>query len=396
LTAVFYDLQVDSYIIGCRALGLINKFVTGPLWRLLESNTHILDLSFQFQKMETLFSELAVDASRILKDDVVFFPDFPISKDVVFEKLIRPSKVFDEGTKQCLEILFGSFSIITKRMLHDHLQGGKYVCSEELSKVSFGVSKTNSISERDFGMLDRLIREKPNANQITLEAIIMTRTNKMSSWRDSLTEEKRKKIMEWARLSKVEQFQSFKRRRENVRQQQEEKQLDKIEVREKKELKTASEKERLTVVLEEFGGLWKSEEEVRINVDGLDTEKLKREALKAQLQFRQKVLAVPGIEKTLYRLSEKGNVKSSDLLKANLIVVINHLTSRVDSEITQPSFSTIIPVDKLRAQKVHLKELVERESEKIVKKTKPAKKISKTAKKSFLKSWYRSPTTSKI
>jgi len=234
LTAVFYDLQVDSYIIGCRALGLINKFVTGPLWRLLESNTHILDLSFQFQKMETLFSELAVDASRILKDDVVFFPDFPISKDVVFEKLIRPSKVFDEGTKQCLEILFGSFSIITKRMLHDHLQGGKYVCSEELSKVSFGVSKTNSISERDFGMLDRLIREKPNANQITLEAIIMTRTNKMSSWRDSLTEEKRKRIMEWARLSKVEQFQSFKRRRENVRQQQEEKQLDKIEVREKK------------------------------------------------------------------------------------------------------------------------------------------------------------------
>lgn len=152
----------------------------------------------------------------------------------------------------------------------------------------------------------------------------------------------------------------------------------------------------MTVVLEEFGGLWKSEEEVRINVDGLDTEKLKREALKAQLQFRQKVLAVPGIEKTLYRLSEKGNVKSSDLLKANLIVVINHLTSRVDSEITQPSFSTIIPVDKLRAQKVHLKELVERESEKIVKKTKPAKKISKTAKKSFLKSWYRSPTTSKI
>ena len=40
LTAVHSDLQIKSYLCGCRALGLINKFVAGPLWRLLESGIH--------------------------------------------------------------------------------------------------------------------------------------------------------------------------------------------------------------------------------------------------------------------------------------------------------------------------------------------------------------------
>ena len=32
LSAVFHDLQVSYFKAGCRALGLIDKFVTGPLW----------------------------------------------------------------------------------------------------------------------------------------------------------------------------------------------------------------------------------------------------------------------------------------------------------------------------------------------------------------------------
>ena len=55
LKAVHSDLQIKSYLCGCRALGLINKFVTGPLWRLLESGIHILDMNKQYQKMSSLF-----------------------------------------------------------------------------------------------------------------------------------------------------------------------------------------------------------------------------------------------------------------------------------------------------------------------------------------------------
>ena len=101
---------------------------------------------------------------------------------------------FDKASKQCLEFLFGSFSIITKRMLHDHLKDGKYDrCSDSQRKIFNSALKTNVISERDFGMLDRLIREKPNALQIILEAVIMFQTNKTSSWRDSLSPEKKER-----------------------------------------------------------------------------------------------------------------------------------------------------------------------------------------------------------
>ena len=36
-TAIYYDLNVLQYKIGFRALLLIHKLVTGPLWRKLES-----------------------------------------------------------------------------------------------------------------------------------------------------------------------------------------------------------------------------------------------------------------------------------------------------------------------------------------------------------------------
>ena len=62
LKTVHSDLQIKSYLCGCRALGLINKFVTGSLWRFLESCIHILDMNKYYQKMSSLFFDLSVDA----------------------------------------------------------------------------------------------------------------------------------------------------------------------------------------------------------------------------------------------------------------------------------------------------------------------------------------------
>ena len=39
LKSVLDDANNDLYISGCRALGLIDKFITGPLWKILESMT---------------------------------------------------------------------------------------------------------------------------------------------------------------------------------------------------------------------------------------------------------------------------------------------------------------------------------------------------------------------
>ena len=76
-------------------------------------------------------------------------------------------------------------------MLDDHLEDGKYFSpSQQLMKDTASVSTTNSVAERNFGMFDRFMREKPNVNMITYESIIMSKTNKTPEWRKKLTPEK--------------------------------------------------------------------------------------------------------------------------------------------------------------------------------------------------------------
>ena len=146
---------------------------------MLESGTHILDLNKYYQKVCSLFFDLYVNASEYMLGNVIFFENIEISKDNIYNSLLLPSDILDEPTRQCLEIVFGSLCIVTRRMLNEHLKDGKYAnpC-EQLYKETGSVSTTNSIVERNFGMIDRLIREKPNANMITYEAIIMSRSNK--------------------------------------------------------------------------------------------------------------------------------------------------------------------------------------------------------------------------
>ena len=146
LEVVHPDLQVQSYLWGCRALGLTNKFVTGLLWRLLESRIHLLDLNKHYQKMCSLFFDLSVDASEFMLGNAIFFENIEISKDSVHNSLVILSDILDDPTKLCLEIIFGSLCIVTKRMFDDHLKDGKYVNPfEQLYKETASVSTTNSI-----------------------------------------------------------------------------------------------------------------------------------------------------------------------------------------------------------------------------------------------------------
>ena len=382
LNAVFYDLQVDSFIAGCRALGIISKIVTGPLWRLLESKIHILDLSNHFQRMERLFSAFAVDAQDVLDGGVIFFEGVDVKKDCVYDKLFQKSELYDKPTLQCLELLFGSFSIITKRMLHDHLEDGLYdnVTDANLRKETSAVPKTNTVAERDFGMLDRLMREKPNANLITLESVIMCQTNKMSLWRDNLDNEKRAKLMEMARKSKDQQYQIFKNKRVLLRQQISQKRTEKIECKKEKERKVMIAKEKLVLLIEEYGGLWKSPSEVDEKVAHLKGDKVLK-ALKVQLQFRQKVLSQPGVDKSLYFFTEAGKNKNLDCLINNLKKIIRFaVTGDEEYQSEEVEMVSVVDIERLEVEKKRLKGLVEKESDKILSKSRESKPVAKKRK----------------
>ena len=160
-------------------------------------------MSSRYQRLLECFEEWAKDSTPIIRGNAVLFDDIEVKKDVCYEKLTEQNSTWDSMTKQALELSFGSFVVVTNRMLTDHLKGGKYDKPDvEMVDECSNAPKTNVVPERDFGMLDRLLAQKPNASTLVCEGILMFTKNDTKGWRDSLTPEKRVAVMEMARNSK--------------------------------------------------------------------------------------------------------------------------------------------------------------------------------------------------
>ena len=222
LNAVQQDLT-DIQLAGCKALGLINKYLTGPLWRLFTKTENILDLSEHYQKMFKISKDLSRNASPIMNGKVQFFDDISIHEDEVHKSLMteNENKNVDKMCKEILELLFGTFSIQIQRVLVDYLHGGKFDSLKNDPRFREEVKScptTDVFPESNFGFLDRLMREKPNALDITYEAIIMAKYNNMGRWRDSLALETKQKYMDIAKKRKFEFLNAFKAREKKLRE----------------------------------------------------------------------------------------------------------------------------------------------------------------------------------
>ena len=74
--------------------GLISKHITGPLWRILESNLHILDLPQYYQRLLTFVSNCKVPSGFMTGKEVPF-PEVAITKDSVWIALVTQSTKYD-------------------------------------------------------------------------------------------------------------------------------------------------------------------------------------------------------------------------------------------------------------------------------------------------------------
>ena len=60
-------MQVPEFIASCKALGLVNKIITGPLWRVIESkDVSILDMNSRYQLLVDRLEEWSHDASPVV------------------------------------------------------------------------------------------------------------------------------------------------------------------------------------------------------------------------------------------------------------------------------------------------------------------------------------------
>ena len=156
-------------------------------------------------------------------------------------------------------------------------------------KETQSVDTTNVEAERDFGILDRLTKLKPKAQDIVHESIIMFTRNKTGEWRDKLSEGNLKKATNFARNSKKQQKLVYLAKKKHIQETRIAKLRESMEEKERKEKSQAEEREKLLKQLNEYGGLW-GEAEAEEKVAAFSTEKDRKSALKVQLCFCQKVI----------------------------------------------------------------------------------------------------------
>ena len=81
MSSVFYDLEVLQYKVACQALGLIDKLITGPLWRMMMKEKEVLNMSLHYKAMLDFFKECEQDASSFLNGTSRLFPDLVVDDD---------------------------------------------------------------------------------------------------------------------------------------------------------------------------------------------------------------------------------------------------------------------------------------------------------------------------
>lgn len=253
------------YLTGIRALGILDKIVTGPFFRLTENAKSVLDLNPHLQQMQKCFEQWSQDASPLLEGETLFNEEVvPIHRNEMYESLFKEqSEQLETFTQKALEIIFNSWIILFERKAQDQLPGGKYATpSPELLAQAANVPATNMASERDFGVFDLLLHLKPAARLISHEALVLWTNNKTTSRLNSLSPEDKQMCMAEARANTSKIIARYKERKEKIFQQRKEKLVEKQRAKEEAERKQRQQRLNLVSSITELGGPWKSEKHI--------------------------------------------------------------------------------------------------------------------------------------
>ena len=147
------------FIAGYKALGLVSKVITTPLWRVIESKD--ISISMMNERYLTLLNFLdnaCQDLDSFIKGELILFNEFSIKKDNVYETLVQPSE--DDGSViLILSVILPALFKLVKKQYGDHLPGGKLENIDPAKTAS--VEKHNKYPERVFSYVDHVLASKP-------------------------------------------------------------------------------------------------------------------------------------------------------------------------------------------------------------------------------------------
>ena len=192
---VLHDLKQPYFIAGCKALGLVCKLVTTPLWRLLERKRHIFDMNKKYLEMTTFLKDASTNAEDFMCGQMKPFDDIPVKEDYWFHELIKPS-VYDVDCITLLSIMLPALAKLAQERFKDQLPGGTYADpTEELTKETESVPLHNKMCETVFARADFLLHNKPNISTVAVESYIMFSFNKTSEWLEEKNKQDQDEIL---------------------------------------------------------------------------------------------------------------------------------------------------------------------------------------------------------
>lgn len=323
IDAVAKDLTEECSLVGGRALGIVGKLITGPLWRFLVSKQ---PFSAMYHVYNLLTEKLAVwsgDAADLPDGSGRPFPDAEVNTTTpVFHRLVSPAES-DPQTKELLQLLSATFHSYMPRAWQAYLPGGELELSSHLASSSTttqNLPKTNTISEHDFGQLDRFLREKPNATILASESMVMLANNKTMAWLATKSEEDRAQILRAARASVPQQQELARQRKTAIDEHRRQVVLQQQEKKKQQQQRQAQLVQESTLALSKFGGLWTSDSAVNQNLERLTTQTTKREALKCQLRLVMKQYCKENASR--FAFSKDGKQLAISEIRDNLLTLI--------------------------------------------------------------------------
>jgi hypothetical protein len=324
LKSVLFDLNVLEYVAGLKALGLISKLITSPLWCILEDRTvSMADMNAKYLELVTFLQDVSDNTESFMAGELQVFSEH-VKKDREYEYIIKPSK-YDEACVGLLKVILAAICSLCKRLYKEHLPGGKLV-GLDASKIK-GVPKTSCFAESIFGQLDHFMRTKPRLKTLAAESFIMFANNRTLQWLNSKDENERDQLIKEASKSVKSLKQTYKARVHEIETNRRITIQEKIQKNENLERKRLQKQENSTKEIIHHG-LWQSENEVDNMIESYENATLKIEALKAQLKFRKEVLLQVPTEKKVFNVTKSFDGKrkslSVDELKTNLKALITH------------------------------------------------------------------------
>ncbi|WAQ97078.1 hypothetical protein MAR_029768 [Mya arenaria] len=289
LKSVLHDIQIIEYLAGLKALGLVSRLITGPLWCLIEKTpVHILDMNTHYLALVNFFKDASQNINLFMTGNLLLFgEETELNKDAMFDSLTLEWE-HDDKVEVFLQVIFPALRELSNRIFVDHLPGGKWEnVTDDVRAKSISCQKHNKFAESVFRFLDQLLRKKPNISDLASEAYIMYTANKTQQWLTSKTEEEKQTLITDA-MKNVKTI-NFKTRHSEIELKQRQMMQEKLVQIELAEARRVKRLENYTNQVLYFG-LWQTEECIEKELSEISKKVEKIKALKAQLNFRQYVL----------------------------------------------------------------------------------------------------------